>query len=397
MTFKPALGALGAAVVAVAGASGWWLLANRHADDRDVIRVSGNIEITDAELSFKIPGRVEKRLVDEGHLVEQAQPVAELESADLEHEVAMRRADLEAAEDAWEELENGSRPEEKAAAQAARDAAEAAWLDLKAGSREQEILAAEAEFRRAEAQRDQWENDYKRASQLIERAGFSAISREEFDRIKAAYEAAVERAEAARQNLALAKAGSREHRIQQAEAALRQAEAELALVLDGPRAEKIAAALARKKQAEAALRLAETRLGYARLVSPMRGVVLSKNVEPGEYVAPGTPVVTVGDLEHPWLRAYINETDLGRVKHGQRVRVTTDSYPGKVYEGRVSFIASEAEFTPKNVQTEEERVKLVYRIKIDVPNPEMDLKPGMPADAEILLGTDAEQGVESRE
>jgi HlyD family secretion protein len=196
----------------------------------------------------------------------------------------------------------------------------------------------------------------------------------------------VQRAEAAGQKLALAKAGSREHRIQQAEAAKRQAEAELALVLEGPRAEQIAQATARRKQAEAALRLAETKAGYARLVSPMRGVVLSKNVEPGEYVAPGTPVVTVGDLGHPWLRAYINETDLGRVKHGQRVRVTTDTYPGKVYEGRVSFIASEAEFTPKNVQTEKERVKLVYRIKIDIPNPKMELKPGMPADAEILLG-----------
>ena len=159
-------------------------------------------------------------------------------------------------------------------------------------------------------------------------------------------------------------------------------------MLEGPRAEKIAQATARRKQAEAALALAETKLGYARLASPMNGVVLSKNVEAGEFVAPGTPVVTVGDLEHPWLRAYINETDLGRVKHGQRVRVTTDTYPGKVCEGRISFIASEAEFTPKNVQTQKERVKLVYRIKIDVANPELELKPGMPADAEILLGTD---------
>jgi HlyD family secretion protein len=155
--------------------------------------------------------------------------------------------------------------------------------------------------------------------------------------------------------------------------------------LEGPRAEKIAQALARKKQAAAALNLAETRRDYARLVSPIGGMVLSEDVESGEYVAPGTPVVTVGVFEHPWLRAYINETDLGRVKHGQKVRVTTDTYPDKEYEGRVSFIASEAEFTPKNVQTQKERVKLVYRIKIDVPNPEMELKPGMPADAEILL------------
>jgi len=385
MIIKKAFGVAVTLGAIVAGASGYWLFANRAGNHGDVIRVSGNIEITDAELSFKMPGRVERRLVDEGHFVEWGQPVAELERADLEQEVAMRRADLEAASAAWEELNNGSRPEEKKAAHAGVDAAEAVWLDLKAGSRQQEIRAAEAELAEAEAQCDQWESDYSRAEELLQK---NAVSRQDYDRIEASLKAARERVKAATEKLALAEAGFRKHRIEQAEAAKRKAEAELALVLEGPRAEKIAQAAARRKQAEAALALAETKLGYARLAAPMNGVVLSKNVEPGEYVAPGTPVVTVGDLEHPWLRAYINETDLGRVKHGQKVRLTTDTYPGKVYEGRVSFIASEAEFTPKNVQTQKERVKLVYRIKIDVANPEMELKPGMPADAEILLGTD---------
>ena len=114
-------------------------------------------------------------------------------------------------------------------------------------------------------------------------------------------------------------------------------------------------------------------------------MILSKNVEPKEYVAPGTAVVTMADLGQVWLRAYVEETDLGRVKVGQKAFVTTDSFPGKRYEGRVAFIASEAEFTPKTVQTRKERVKLVYRIKIDIPNPAMELKPGMPADAEIVL------------
>ena len=132
--------------------------------------------------------------------------------------------------------------------------------------------------------------------------------------------------------------------------------------------------------------MAQTRLSYSILSSPLSGVVLSKNIEPGEYVAPGTPVVTVGDLSNVWLRAYINETDLGRVKVGQSVRVTTDTDPNKVYAGRVSFLASQAEFTPRNVQTTQERVKLVYRVKIDLPNPQMELKPGMPADAEIQVG-----------
>ena len=114
-------------------------------------------------------------------------------------------------------------------------------------------------------------------------------------------------------------------------------------------------------------------------------MVLVKSAEPGEVIAAGTTVVRIGDVDHPWLRAYVGETDLGRVKLGTAVNLTTDSYPGKVYHGTVSFIASEAEFTPKQIQTREERVKLVYRIKIDVDNQSHELKLNMPVDAEIQL------------
>ncbi|MBA4386783.1 MAG: hemolysin secretion protein D [Verrucomicrobia bacterium] len=138
------------------------------------------------------------------------------------------------------------------------------------------------------------------------------------------------------------------------------------------------------KQAEASAALARTRLAYATLRTPVKGVVLSKSIEPGEHVVPGTPVVSVADLSTVWLRAYIAETELGRVKLGGAVRVTTDTYPGRIYEGQVAFISSQAEFTPKSVQTPKERVKLVYRIKVDLRNPDQELKPGMPADAEIL-------------
>jgi HlyD family secretion protein len=115
------------------------------------------------------------------------------------------------------------------------------------------------------------------------------------------------------------------------------------------------------------------------------GVVLVKSADVGEVLASGTTIVTVGDIDHPWLRGYVNETDLGRVKLGSKVKVTTDSYPGKVYDGRVTFISSDAEFTPKQIQTAEERVKLVYRVKIEMDNPRHELKSNMPADAEIVL------------
>lgn len=120
------------------------------------------------------------------------------------------------------------------------------------------------------------------------------------------------------------------------------------------------------------------------VISPIDGVVLVKTAELGEVLAPGSSVVTLGDIDHPWLRGYINERDLGRVKLGAKARITTDSFPGKAYWGYVSFISSEAEFTPKQIQTLEERVKLVYRIKIDVANPERELKLNMPVDAEIF-------------
>ncbi|MBI5628271.1 MAG: efflux RND transporter periplasmic adaptor subunit, partial [Candidatus Rokubacteria bacterium] len=135
----------------------------------------------------------------------------------------------------------------------------------------------------------------------------------------------------------------------------------------------------------AALAAAEAQLGYTILRSPQAGVVLRKHVEPGEIVAAGTPVVTLADLRNLWLRIYVPEPQIGRVKLGQAAEITTDSYKGKAYRGRVTFINSEAEFTPKNVQTQEERVRLVFAVKITVDDPDQELKPGMPADAKILL------------
>jgi HlyD family secretion protein len=134
---------------------------------------------------------------------------------------------------------------------------------------------------------------------------------------------------------------------------------------------------------QASLALADTRLGFADLTSNIDGFVLVKSAEAGEVVQVGAPVFTVADLRDIWVTAYINETDLGRVKLNQEAEVKTDTYPGKAYKGRVSFISQEAEFTPKQIQTTEERVKLVYRIKIQVDNTSLELKPGMPADGYI--------------
>ena len=353
-----------------------------RSDDGRVIRVSGNIEVTDAEVSFKIPGRVEARLVDEGETVKAGQTVARLDSVELTQEVAVRRADVQAVQAVLAELEAGSRPEEIAQAEASAEQAKARLDERLAGSRPEELSAAEAVLRRAKAETERARLDAERYEGLYKK---EIVSAQQYDLARTAYETTLARQREAEEQFKLVKEGPRREQIEQARAAWSQAQERFLLVKKGPRRETIDQARARLQQAKEALAVAETRLGYATLASPLSGVVLSKNVEPGEFVAAGTPVVTVADLENVWLRAYINETDLGRVKVGQRVHVTADTYPGKRYEGRVSFIASQAEFTPKNVQTEKERVKLVYRVKVDIRNPNMELKPGMPADAEILL------------
>lgn len=313
----------------------------QKADDPNLIPISGNIEVTDVEVSFRMSGWVEARPVSEGETIGQGDVVARLESTELTQEVALRAAEVAAYQAELDVLVAGSRPQEIAAAQAA-------------------VARAQAEVERAKL-------EFGRQKDLFER---KLASEQTFVAARSTHEAAV--------------------------ATLREAREQLELVREGPRQEEINRARARLDQAKQSLALAQTRLGYATLGAPLSGVVLSENVEPGEYVVPGVPVVTIGDLVHTWVRAYVDETDLGRVKLGQPVCVTTDTYPDKVYPGNLTFIAADAEFTPKNVQTTEERVKLVYRVKIEIANPAMELKPGMPADAAIWVGQGRAQGLSRR-
>jgi len=361
---------------------GYIYLQNRSVKDLNRIRISGNIEITDAEVSFKIPGRVAERWVDEGQIIKAGQIVARLDKTELTQEVALRKAEVQAVQAVLAELLAGSRPEEIRQAEASVQKVQARLNELLAGSRPQEVAAAEAEVTRAKADAARLRAEHERQRALFQK---EIISAREYDSAQTAYEMAMAKLQEIQERFKLVQEGPRKEEIDQVRAALQEVNERYALVKKGPRKETIDQAHARLRQAQEALALSGTRLGYTTLFSPLSGWVLSKNVEPGEYVSPGTPVVTVGDLTKVWLRAYIIETDLGRVKVGQRVRVTTDTFPGRVYEGRISYIAPQAEFTPKNVQTEKERVKLVYRVKVDIPSPQMELKPGMPADAEILL------------
>ncbi|NIQ00280.1 MAG: HlyD family efflux transporter periplasmic adaptor subunit, partial [Nitrospinaceae bacterium] len=290
----------------------------------NAIRISGNIEVTDAQLGFKIPGLVVERLVDEGEEVQKGQLVARLENTDLVSEVELRQSEVNAARATLDELLAGSRPEEIKEAQAAVEHTRTHVEEMLAGSRPQEIATARAAVERSRAEMENFKLEYERQKKLFEQG---VASEEVFKSAKTNLDVATARLREAKEQLKLKQEGPRKEEIQRAKADLSQAKERLALIRKGPRQEVINQARAKLQQTQAALKLAQTRLSYATLVSPMAGVVLSKNIEPGEFVSPGTPVVTIGDIRNVWLRGYINQTDLGRVKLGQQASLYVDTYP----------------------------------------------------------------------
>lgn len=379
-------------ILAVA-AGAFYLYRSLTRKPENRIVASGNIELTEVNIGFKTAGKLIERTVDEGDPVKKGELIArldrdqlmaqrdresaalmlaeaqlaqartslQLQKETLAGDLDQRRADLEANLQRLAELENGSRPQEKADAKAAVD--------------------------NAQAELDRAKKDWDRAQVLFKNDDISAA---QHDQYRNRWESAAAMLKSAQERQSLVLAGPRSEQIKAQAAQVERARAALktsqANTLETKRREQeITARLADIERSKANIVLIDSQLADTLASSPVDGVVLVKAADVGEVLAPGTTVVTVGDIDHPWLRGYVNETDLGKVKLGSRAKVTTDSYPGRVYEGRVTFISSEAEFTPKQIQTPQERVKLVYRIKIEVANPQHELKSNMPADAEIVL------------
>jgi HlyD family secretion protein len=378
-----------AGLAAVAGTSArWW---TRPSDD--VLLASGSIEATEVAVSFKIPGRVIERPVDEGDRVAQGDLVGRLESKELEADVERLRASLQATETRVPQLRTEVVLQQEltqariADAQATLAAREARLVELKNGSRPQDLQKARAEVREAKAVMENAQVDVRRMD-LLFREGF--IAEQARDVARTTFTVAAERHQNALERLDLVREGPRQEEILRAEAEVRQAKAGLLLAQTGEletvrKRQELPTLQATIVHDRAALSASETQFDYTVVRSPQAGVVVRKHVEPGEMIAAGTPVVTIADLENIWLKIYIPEPQLGRIKLGQAAEITTDSSRGKVYRGKVTYISSEAEFTPKNVQTQEERVKLVFAVKISLDNPNQELKPGMPADAKVQL------------
>ena len=315
-------------VSVVSGASMYYYIIKSRNHPDSTLRISGNIEAHESVVGFKVQGRLVELPIEEGQWVKAGDLIAKLDQSDYRQQVGIDEATLNNREAELNLSLSGNRTQEKKSA-------------------EQSVVDAQAALELSKA-------DFQRYQRLYEKDEVSAQIRD-----------------TAASNLT------------RAQATYERARQNYDMVMEGVRKEQIAINRASVQTANQSLELSKIRLGYTFLLAPTSGVVLVRQAEIGEVMAPGTPVVTIADLDHLWLRAYISETDIARVKLGQPATVKCDTYPGKRYNGRVSFISSQAEFTPKSVETYKERVTLVYRIKIGLENPNHELKPGMPVDASI--------------
>ena len=300
---------------------------------------SGTIEATQARLSFQVPGRISIVNVEEGQTVKKGQIIAELDRAEFEARYEQASANLDRAQKAKQQLETA--------------------LEISKKTLPAEVSRAEAGLKSARDSMTDAAKNYRRFEELFHK---EVVSEKERDALKLQHDVA-------------------KSRVVESESLLRMARGNLERI-DAAR-DDIATAAAQIDVAKASLDQAAVQLGYTSLKSPLDGVVTSRNIEPGETVNVGREVITISDLHRVDLKIFVEETIIGKVKPGQKVEVTVDTFPGKVYHGTVSFVSPEGEFTPKIIQTQKERVKLVYLVKVSIPNPDYDLKAGMPADARI--------------
>lgn len=321
---------IGLLIVAAAVAGLWfWHSANSESSEGSLV-LFGNVDIRQVQLAFNDSERITSVQAQEGECVEAGQLLATLDDRRFSAAVADREARVEAQRQVVARLEAGNRPEE--------------------------IRKAKADMESAQADLKNAQSTFDRISRLVTQ---SVDTQQRADDARAALDVA-------RARLAAAKAT-------------------YSLMVLGPRKEDIAAAKATLRSDEAALVLAQRELADANLYAPTNGIIQNRLREPGDMASPQKPVFTLALVDPVWVRAYLAETDLGKIHPGMRAEVTTDSFPGKHYDGWVGFISPTAEFTPKTVETTEVRTRLVYQVRVFVHNPQNELRLGMPAVVSIPL------------
>jgi multidrug resistance efflux pump len=415
-------------ILALAGAGTYWWTRDgdrmiNFSPNQAINRIvgSGSIEAEIVAITTELGGRIVAMYADEGDEVKEGDLLVELDTSLLEARRQQLEANLANAQANLAEVSAPPRAEDVAAAQAelqqaqaARNGALAVWQEARSladnplelsveveSARTQvavvqkDMEAAQAELKEAQIKRDEQARNQSNHEALVS----IQVAEQRVQAAEANLHAAEAELDGARLQLALlidlrdnplaliAQANAAETAYQQAEAAGLLAETNLNLVKAGSMPEEVAIAEAKVKQAEAAMVRVQVQLDKMRLTSPRDGLITNRAADPGELATPGDILLNVGDLDEVKLKVYIPETQTGQVKVGQVALVDVDAYPDRTFQGCVTFIASEAEFTPRNVQTKEERVNLVFAVEITLDNPTHELKPGMPADAEILPDT----------
>jgi HlyD family secretion protein len=298
---------------------------------------SGTMEAVQSNLAFQTAGRVLHVPVDEGRSVTEGQILAELDQAEFRTRYDQAKATLDRSLKSQEQL--------------------ATTLSIYTKTLPAQVARAEANVAGAGYVQNDAKKNYDRYEQLFRRG---VASEKERDTVKLGYDTAAAR-------------------VAEGEALLKEARSNMGRI-DAAR-QDLEAARSQVRAARAALEQADIQMKYAQLKAPFSGIIISRNVEPGEVVTVGREVLTLSDLSRIDLKIFVDETQIGKVKPGQKVNVRVDTFPRKVYSGYVSFVSPEGEFTPKIIQTQKERVKLVYLVKVSVANPNLELKSGMPADA----------------
>lgn len=364
---------------------GIWLFPD--SDSTSQLVLSGVIEGRMIRVGSRLGGRIAEVDVAEGQWVKAGTRLVRFEADHLLAERDRAAARVREAAARLRELQRGSRPEEIEMARAKTEAARQELEKLQAGWRVQEIARARAALAAAEADWRKAQADYQRLAQLYEN---DDISRQMLDEADRRVKVTRARLQSAREQLSLLREGFRVEEVAAAEQRYRAALAYQRLIEAGPRPEAIAQARAQLAQAQAELAALEADLAETKVEAPLDCLVDVLDVRPGDLIAPGAPVAILVDPHHLWVRVFIPEPKLGWVHVGQEVTVTVDAYPDRAFRGRIEWISQRAEFTPRNVQTPEERIKQVFAAKVVLENEEQLLHIGMPADVHIeLVSTDS--------
>lgn len=374
-----------------------FFFVKKDREKRDVvvnyIETSGTLEVIETDCSFKIAGKIVDLPILEGDSITKGQFIGRLSSQSIDQEIIVQKSSIDTIKAQFPKIDiqinqtDISVKKEIENAKIKVDEAYARYESIKSGSRDEEITKAEHLVDQTEHVLLNAKKNYERAENLYEKG---AISQQDRDNTKTGYLSAFEENKQAKANLSLLKAGAKSEDIEASFQVYNQAVANYELTLaknfELKKLEEDKKILASQlKNAEDGLKLLEVKKSDHKLYSPVTGTVLRKVAEEGENVTAGVTVLTVGNLDEIYLRGYVAETDLAKVKLGQRCELKTDTYPDKIYNGKITYISDKAEFTPKNLTTKDDRVKLVYRIKISADNSSRELKPGMIADAFIYF------------